>query len=322
MAAGLALAFQGCSRVAEVGANPTRQVRVFETEPLLIDRIFTSMTGPHDRVKIDYSGMDCVTSVRTEVVDVVSGEPMSEEFFCHSQLQLSNEYRPVVMATGISEVRLPQGFGLPLREMVESLGDAKRPLTLLGMVLNNHEANIHRWAKIRTTIEFLSAADAAGFKKLWRMELPMAVEGVERFEVPVRAEEDDDLATQCCLVAGMNTHWIVPPGSQRTRNPCSFPFDSTIHFAAVHLHNHGVYMRLTDLTTGEVVWQADVVNEPDRVQIAEIKTYSSAEGLRVHAAHDYEIEACYKNATDRDIDAMAMMYLYLAKSADGDSGRW
>jgi hypothetical protein len=86
--------------------------------------------------------------------------------------------------------------------------------------------------------------------------------------------------------------------------------DWTVHSVAVHLHNHGVYMRLTDLTSGEVLWQADVVNEPLRTQIAEITTYSSAEGFRMYQDHEYEIEAVYNNTTDHDVDAMAMMYLY------------
>ena len=83
-----------------------------------------------------------------------------------------------------------------------------------------------------------------------------------------------------------------------------------MHFAAVHLHNHAVYMRLTDVTSGEVLWQTDVVYEPDRVQIAEIPVFSSVEGFRLAKDHEYEIEALYDNKTGADVDAMAMMSLY------------
>ena len=88
------------------------------------------------------------------------------------------------------------------------------------------------------------------------------------------------------------------------------PLDSTVHYAVVHLHNYGVYMRLTDATTGEVLWQTDVVNEPDRTQIAEIPVYSDVEGFPLYKDHVYEIEAFYDNTTDHDVSAMAMMSLY------------
>jgi hypothetical protein len=287
---------------------------VFETKPLLIDRIYTSMTGPHQRIDVDYSELECVTAIRTEVIDDQSGQPIGGEFFCHSQLQLANNLRPVVMATGISEIRLPEGFGLPVREMAAALSNEKRPLTFLGMVLNNHEGDINRRVRVRATVEYLPEERAAGMSKLWRVEMPMTVKDLERYRGPV-CEADDELSPHCLLVGEANNHWMVPPGPQRTRKLCKrFPVDLTVHYAAVHLHNHGVYMRLSDTTTNEILWQTNVKNEPDRVQIAEIPPYSSVEGFTLHADHDHEIEAYYENTTDHDVDAMAMMYLFVTES--------
>ncbi|MGB5809929.1 MAG: hypothetical protein WBG86_05315 [Polyangiales bacterium] len=113
-------------------------------------------------------------------------------------------------------------------------------------------------------------------------------------------------------------HWMVPPGLQKTRKRMKdfLPVDGTVHFAWAHLHNYGVYMRLTDLTTGEVIFQADVKNEPNRDQISRITNYSGDEGFRIYKDHEYEIEALYNNTTDDDVDAMAMMVLYY--HPDGD----
>ena len=94
--------------------------------------------------------------------------------------------------------------------------------------------------------------------------------------------------------------------------------EATVHHIAAHVHNHGEYVRLTDLTTGEVLWQADVEYESDRRQILKIAVYSSVEGIKVYPDHEYEIEALYDNTTDHDVDAMAVMYLMFNPRDDQD----
>ena len=116
----------------------------------------------------------------------------------------------------------------------------------------------------------------------------------------------------CGLVAGLKEHWYVPPGRQITRRRLTniVPSDATVHYALVHLHNYGMYMRLTDVTEDKVLWQTDAVYEAGRSQIAKIPAYSSAAGFPVYKDHEYEIETVYDNTTDRPVDAMAMMYLF------------
>ena len=105
---------------------------------------------------------------------------------------------------------------------------------------------------------------------------------------------------------------MVPPGRQVTRRTFDniVPVESTVHLAITHLHNYGDYLKLTDLTTGEVLFRTDVVYESERKQIAEIPAYSSATGFTIHPDHRYEIEAVYTNTTEGDVDAMAVMDLY------------
>ncbi|HXV76850.1 MAG TPA: hypothetical protein VD788_11100 [Candidatus Polarisedimenticolaceae bacterium] len=292
------------------------RTKVFETEPLPIDRIYHSMQGPFDRIQVDHTDLDWVTAVHTEVIDADTGEPMGGEFFCHSQVQLLNGTRLMVMATGADTIRFPQGFAMPVSSIMRGVPAEQRALTFLGMVLNNHETEIDRRGKVRTTVEYLRDVDlgqAGPPKKLFRADLTMFVEDLEEY-VPDDAglEPNDDVTTHCALVGELPQHWIVPPGKQKTRYRYTdfVPVDGRVHFGWVHLHNYGVYMRLTDVTTGDVLFQADVENEPDRDQIRRISNYSSEEGFPLYRDHVYEIEALYDNTTGHDVDAMAMMVLY------------
>jgi hypothetical protein len=291
---------------------PAPRTKVIEVGPLHIDRIYPSMFGPFARVDVDLSDLNWITAFRTEVVDVDSREPIGEEFLCHTQLQLPDEFRPIVTATGITEIRFPEGFGMPLRLITAPFREDPHPLTFFGMVLNNHDPAIDRMVNVRATIEYLTREDVGDpprLRKLFRASLPMTVEDLALYSGP----KNPDVATHCDLVGKDNNHWMVPPGPQITRKRYSGDFllhDVTVHYGVVHLHNHARDMRLTDVTTGDLLWQTDVVYEPDRLQIAKIPAYSSTEGFAMKVDHEYEIEAFYENATDQPIDAMAMMSLY------------
>lgn len=300
----------------------------FETQTLPIDRIYHSMQGPFDRVYLDSSALDWVTAVRTDVIEQASQKPMGDEFFCHSQLQLANGTRLLTMATGADELRFPEGFAMPVSAIVSGQPEDKRVLTFLGMVLNNHETEINKQTKVRTTLEYFDDGDFGTGprpKKLYMTSLLMEVQDLEKYK-PGKDEPpiSDDVTTHCALVEQpiggkkLALHWMVPPGLQKTRklDRDFVPIDGTVHFAWAHLHNHGVYMRLTDVTDGKVVFQADVENEADRDQIANITYYSSDEGFPLYKDHVYEIEALYNNTTDHDVDAMAMMVLYYNPKGD------
>lgn len=308
-------------------ARPLDEPRtmIVETAPLRIDRIYRSMAGPDDRLTVDPADLDWVVAYDTEVRDALDGEPMGDEFFCHSQLQMENTTRLLVTATGAEEIRFPEGFAMPVSRILAARADEGAPveeLTFLGMVLNNHRPDIDRLARVRATIEYFRDEDFGDRprpRKLFKVGLPMAVEDLEAYDAPHEAM-DDDVATHCVLVGGLNGHWMVPPGEQITRRRFEgiVPVESTVHYGVVHLHNYADYLRLTDVTTGEVLFQADVEYEPERVQIERIPVYESATGFTLHPDHVYEIEARYTNTTDADVDAMALIDLYYNPVDDRD----
>src|SRR5258708_28156617 len=49
-------------------------------------------------------------------------------------------------------------------------------------------------------------------------------------------------------------HWVVPPGRQENRSDIgiflNLPYDTKIHYAAVHLHPFGESLTLRDVTAG------------------------------------------------------------------------
>jgi len=300
---------QGCDGALEEGVAGPR-IAVHETKELPLDRLYASMAGPYDTIEFDYTGLDWVTGIRADPVDAETGEILGEEFICHAQLQLPNSTRLMVTAPGVNAVRFPEGFGMPVRKILDGLPAYDRQLTLLGMLLNTQVAEIDRKVKVRWTIEYWKDEDeaAADLTSLYKTTLSMTVEDLELFDGPV----PDDPGARCVLVGGRNIHWLVPPGPQTTRRRFTnfMPVESTVHFAAVHLHNYGVYMRLNDVTTGEMLWQTDAEYDEDHLHIKSQPAYSSTEGFTMYPDHEYEIEAYYDNTTRADIDAMAMMYIF------------
>lgn len=315
------LAAPGC-RESATPRQSAERVRIAQTGPLTIDRIYHSMQGPYERVALDVSDLDWVTALRTEVVDAATGEALGDEFFCHSQLQQRNSTRLLVTATGSEEIRFPPGFAMPVTQILSGLPPAERQLWLLGMVLNNHDPRMHRDVRVRATIRYWTDEDASRIdpplQTLYKVGLAMSVRHLSEIETAAGRFTGVEASAQCESMPGYDTHWMVPPGPQTTRMRWSgfLPVDATVHYAAVHLHNHGVYFRLTDLTAGRPLWETRVVYEPDRVQIADVPTYSSVRGFRMPADHEYQIEARYENGTDHDVDAMAVIYLYY--HPDGD----
>jgi len=306
---------------------PKPRIAKLDTETLPIDRIYHSMQGPFDLIYLDPSELDWVTAVRTDVIDEASQKPMGDEFFCHSQLQLANGTRLLTMATGADELRFPHGFAMPISAIVSSQPERQRTLTYLGMVLNNHQAEINKQTTVRSTVEYFKDEDFGMRprpKKLYMTSLMIQVEDLAEYK-PGKDEPpiSDDVTTHCALVeqplgGKLQAHWMVPPGLQKTRNRDTdfIPVDGTVHFAWAHLHNYGVYMQLTDVTEGRIVFRADVENELYRDQIANITHYASEEGFPLYKDHVYEIEALYNNTTDHDVDAMAMMVLYYNPKGD------
>jgi hypothetical protein len=293
-------------------AMPAVLTRTVEVGPLRIDGIAHSMEGEFQRAPLDTAEIGWITALRTEVVDAATGLPMGDEFFCHSQVQMDTGSRLMVAATGIREVRLPDGFGIPLQQILGDLEPEWRGVSLMGMVLNNHDPDLQADVNVRFNVDYVAADDeTAGdlVRPLYRASVTILPD-----KPAAKVFEGDPLAevTAPRTAHGKTGHWVVPPGMQIVKQQYRglIGAETQVHFGVVHLHNYGRLISLTDVTSGEVLWQVEARYAPDRDQIVEIAPYVSTEGFTLRPDHVYELAVVYDNTTDEDVDAMATMYLY------------
>ncbi len=213
----------------------------------------------------------------------------------------------------IPALQLPSGFGIPLQQIIGDLEEPWRDVSLLGMVLNNHDRDLSAEVNLRFLIDYVSAS------------APNATESVDklyRASVTVLPHRGVTVLTGEPLAAselpptahGKTGHWMVPPGRQaiRQRHAKLVPGPTRVHYGVVHVHNYGSSVKLTDLTDGRVLWetQAEYDSDLDHAQISRIPVYSSDTGFVMYPDHTYEIESVYDNQSDAPVDAMAVMYLY------------
>jgi hypothetical protein len=140
----------------------------------------------------------------------------------------------------------------------------------------------------------------------------------------------DDMGGHASCLPGMNAstnefadgkgraftgHWIVKPGREenhtRVTDIMDLPFDTTLHYVAVHLHPFAQSLELIDKTDGKTVYKAFTKQADKGVGLARVDFYESSDGIPLHKGHEYELVSIYQNTTDKDQDSMAVMNLYL-----------
>ncbi|MBV9670489.1 MAG: hypothetical protein JOZ43_05990 [Acidobacteriales bacterium] len=114
---------------------------------------------------------------------------------------------------------------------------------------------------------------------------------------------------------GMTNHWTVPCGRHiymtDVTPQLNLPFDTTIHYATIHVHPFARGVELRDLTTGQTILKLNSKDWPDRIGVARVEEFKSIEGMPILHNHRYELTTEYDNTSDSNTDAMAILYLYL-----------
>ncbi|MEA2236914.1 MAG: hypothetical protein QOC81_1638 [Thermoanaerobaculia bacterium] len=113
----------------------------------------------------------------------------------------------------------------------------------------------------------------------------------------------------------MTGHWIVPPGKQVNHSDITWfmnlPFDTRLHYAAVHLHPFATSLEMRDMTTGQTVFLAKAQNPHDAIGLLHVDELTSAEGVLLNHAHKYSLISTYDNPTKSNADSMASIFLGL-----------
>ncbi len=322
---------------------------ILTSKPYRLDRIYRSMEGPFS-IQSDIrlantkaSSLEWVTGLETQVVSAEAAKPISQEFFCHSNLTFAEhdeaparlnqrfggkthlDWRLFTLVPGRLSIELPAGFGL--------LVPADASLDYLTMSLNLSPRSEPVNVRLRTTVHTV-ALDAPGAptKALFRRALyvmqpqdqaahmrPMKI-GPGPQHVGAGCADTCPMGSAATAGAGASgqgqtPHWMVPPGHHTYRTEITaqlhLPFDTTIHYATIHVHPFARSMELRDLTSGVTIFRLNSEDWSDRLGVAHVDELKSIEGIPIHRDHRYEVTAEYDNTSTANSDAMAILYLYL-----------
>jgi hypothetical protein len=319
-----------------------------------LDKIYRSMEGPFSISRAIHLSenanptLQWVTGVEMQVVDAAKQQPVSPEFFCHSNLTFSDQsvtpaqynerfggrthfdWRLFTLLPGRLSIELPQGFGM--------LVPREASLDNLTMSLNLNARREAVDVRMRTVVHTV-AVDQPGAptRALFRRAL-YVLQPRTQAPSPAFAKMDqmpEHVGAGCadgsCKVnlsamsilgksgAGETPHWVVPRGNHIYTTDITpqlnLPFDTTIHYATIHVHPYARGIELRDVTTGKTVLRLGARDWPDRLGVAHVDEVKSIEGIPIFQGHHYELTTEYDNSSSGDTDAMAILYLYLLEKS-------
>jgi len=308
------------------------------SEPYRLDKIYRSMEGPMSIASgihvgsSDKSRVQWVTGLETEIVDAVDQKPISQEFFCHSNLtfaehgttpsQVNHEFggkthfdwRLFTLVPGRRSIELPPGFGVPV--------PADAPLDYLTMSLNLNPHSDAVNVRIRTKVHTVAAGEpGAPTKALFRRALYVLQPNDPSTNMGPKCmatSPTQHIGAGCVEFnppQGLTNHWMISPGHHVYKTEITpqlnLPFDTTIHYATIHVHPFARGIELRDLTTDKTVFRLNSKDWPDRIGVAHVDEIKSNAGIRIFRDHRYELSADYDNTSGANTDAMAILYLYL-----------
>ena len=289
-----------------------------------------------------------LTAIKTEVVKEDGKTLASPELMCHMNVDIDSEKhkalfnlkrwpaaRLITISQGMRipgggfEARLPEGFAFPMA--------SNEPLLVMTQVLNHnieHPKNLN--VRHRVTFDWVRDRD---LKERPIAVFNLGVSGmVQLTDNPVAMTAMADMAAEhhgpSCLIgqrapnaSGMGSdyvdpqgkhytgHWVVPPGKQVNANDVTWfmalPYDTKLHYAAVHLHPYAQSLTLRDTTTDSDVFKATAKNPKGRVGLERVDEFVSIPGVPLYKDHKYELVSVYDNPTKQNADSMASMFLAL-----------
>jgi hypothetical protein len=283
-----------------------------------------------------------LTGIETEVVNANDQRPVSPEFFCHANLTFAEntardkttniDSRLFTLAPGRTSIELPPGFGMPVRS------DASLDYLTMSLNLNPQREAVN--IRMRTKLLTIGAGQpGAPTKALFRRAVYVlqheATNGAAEHKscnVTSMTEHPGlgcgewtkvnlpDGSTELRPSQGMTNHWTVAPGDHVYTSDITpqlnLPFDTTIHYATIHVHPFARWMELRDLTAGNTVLHLTSRDWPDRIGVEHVDEFKSIDGIPILRYHHYELAVEYNNTSGSTTDAMAILYLYLLDKKD------
>ena len=342
---------------ASATSQPVRQYQ-FLSDVYTIEKQYRSMEGPASMKKIHLLDgppeLLWITGVKTEMVTADGETPQLPELMCHVNVDLDPQRhaallglrrsvaaRLITLSQGMTDTRVPEGFGFPIA--------SNEPLLVYTQVLNhNIKEPAGMQVRHRLTFEFIRDRDLKKpLKPLMNLgasgtvilnENPLAL-AFDTKAAATTAVEGPQQATgghpASCLMlprapnaTGMGSdyvdpngrkvtgHWVVPPGRQVNHSDVTWfmalPFDAKLHYAAVHLHPFAESITLRDITKDKTIFTAKTKNPEGKVGLDHVDTFISTEGVQLYKDHQYEVISVYNNTTDQTHDSMASIFFGFA----------
>ncbi len=296
-----------------------------------VDKIYRSMTGPLTRQKIYLTDdrkheLLWITGYRAVMKGSDGKTPALQDFMCHSNLDFTpqpgiryyGDPRLFTLSQGQDSIQLPNGFGIPVW--------ADIPINLTTQVLNLNIKNGIFNVRHLVTIEFVREADIrVPMKPLFPGAAYVSKGKHEAINPKSNTMNNTDKGTTCMLKPEMaqdikgHGHWVVKPGriasSSVATKIMNLPYDTTLHYVAVHVHPYAESLELVDLTTKKTLFKSHIRNFKGKMGIEHVDSFTSEKGIPVYKGHEYKITVVYNNPTSEDSDSMAVMYLYLLDKA-------
>ena len=316
------------------------------SDPYRLDKIYHSMEGPmsiQSGIRLataEKSKVQWITGLETQVVDATEQKPISQEFFCHSNLTFGEhdltpdqhneelggkthlDWRLFTLVPGRLAIDLPPGFGVPIPN------DAALDYLTMSLNLNARDRVVN--VRMRTKVHTIAGDEpGAPTKALFRRALYVMQRRSQAADTGhscMANARTQHIGAGCAEVSKANltagkpgedlmNQWSVPPGrhvyTMEITPQLNLPFDTTIHYATIHVHPFARGMELRDLTTGITVFRLNSQDWPDRIGVAHVDEFKSVDGVRIFRDHRYELSAEYDNTSASNADAMAILYLYL-----------
>ena len=329
--------------VSNDGSSPEVESRdgtlVVTSDSYTMDRTYESMAGPGSLIDgfalsnkpEDAGKIFWLKSIRVDTLQP-DGKATSNEYFCHANLKFDvpapmhnsrfpgRHHMPMRLLTlteGRMRIDLPEGFGIPIYAETELGFDT------MSHNLNHESDKESPQVKFRATVDYLTTGEENGkpLRPLFRRTVYM-YDAADKPDFQALAESDSEFcgtvdaqAEGLPRIGDNPIHWSVPPGEHTYVLPADeqlfLSFDTTIHYAAAHFHNYCEWMRLVNKATGETVLEFTGTPYAGERGMAAISDVVSKDGIPLTSASSYELQVRYNNPTTENIDAMAILYLYL-----------
>jgi hypothetical protein len=173
-----------------------------------------------------------VIGYKTEVLGRRNSDPR-ENYLCHTFFadqrvaqHNDDELLGIYSDAFTPEVRLPEGFGIPL-----SPGDR-----LHWMPMFNNRSDESAGVEMRVLVTLIRDRDL-------KKPLTPVYAGLRSVQVPHL--------------------FFVPPGKDERQTTFVLPFNGKIHFLGTHIHPYGVSVELFNVSRNEVVWKGKRDKQPD-----------------------------------------------------------